>query len=460
MLLMLGCFCGKRQRLAELFTALVAAATLSLGSPPAFGATILKIHSDHDKLLLGLTTAELNQVEEGQQTLVEVATPKFIAGGVFAKFNAVKKTVVVELPDADERFAVKQQVRFLPLLLNVASSPIITSAAQYPNGTHPMVEGGVGGFFEGSQETASGNKGSHVSKGARLLAHGYLVLNSEAYGLNLDFEHRASGSQLRPIGGSSSLDVHYDQLAPSVWVEVWPHWRLGLRYDYTVIVQAYSGDSQGSYQFSLARPIGALLWTDVDTEIGLDVSTEHNAGASAEYVKTSGQKPTTTYEKRLYKAPAEVLLHYRHVTSPFFAWGAGAGYIFFSRTQGDGKALEPRAQIPQLLRFRLNFEQRIADGDKFEWVLSYDGGKARGLSTLELTANEVGLQATYQSQLANKWICGVTFDVAGGFALLADNKLDASGKSIEVDRKVIGYRSGFIAFANYAFDPLLKKGRK
>ena len=460
MLLMLGCFYGKRQQLAELFAVLVAAATFSLCSLPAVGATILKIHSDHDKLLLGLTTAEANQVEDGQQTLVEVANPKFIAGGVFAKFNAVKKTVVLELPDEDERFAVKQQVRFLPLLLNVASSPIITSAAQYPNGTHAMVEGGVGGFFEGTQETALGNKGSQVSKGARLLAHGYLVLSSEAYGLNVDYEHRASGTQLRPIGGSSSLDVHYDQLAPSGWVEVWPHWRLGLRYDYTVIVQAYSGDSHGSYQFSVARPIGTLLWTDVDTEIGLDVSAEHNAGAAAEYVTTSGQKQTTTYQDRLYKAPAEVLLHYRHVTSPFFAGGMGAGYMFFSRTQGEGKALEPRAQMPQLLRFRLNVEQRLADGDKFEWVLSYDGGKARGLSTLELNANEVGLQATYQSQLANKWICGLTVDVAGGFALLADQKLDASGKSIEVDRKVIGYRSGFIAFANYAFDPLLKRGRK
>jgi len=92
--------------------------------------------------------------------------------------------------------------------------------------------------------------------------------------------------------------------------------------------------------------------------------------------------------------------------------------------------------------------------------VTYDGGKTRGLSTLERKANEVGLQGTYQSIIGNKWICGATADLAGGSASFGDQSIDTHGEKVVVNRVVVGARMSFLAFANYTLDPLLKKGRK
>ena len=464
MLESLGCFSPKRQPSSlpckgwrPLLPFSLALALAGLEGAPARGATVVKIHSDGDKLLLSLSDAEMLAIAADQPALLESGNPRFRVGGWLRKLNQAKKTIVFELPEEDERFEIKQQVTFVPLIHNLESSLLVTSAAQFPAGSHAMVEGGVGGFFEGQQETEAGDKGGQTASGGRLTAHTYLVLNSPLYGFNLDYEHRVASATIKPVGASSTMSMHLDQLKPSGWLEVAPSWRLGLAYDYTVIVQAYSGDTHGSYQFSVARPIATILSTDATSELGLDLMPSHNAGASADWAASQTQ---TNHYDRLYKAPAEAYAHYRWASSPTSTWGAGLGYLLFERTQGPGQPLEPKATIPQLLRVRFSYEERNEEGERIEWMLSYDGGKTRGLSTLELTANEIGLQVSYQTQVKNKWICGLTVDVGGGLATLSDNAVDASGNVSQVDRKVIGYRAGLLAFANYALDPLLKKGRR
>ena len=442
------------QRLAVLVLP-VGAFLLSL---PAAGATIIKVNAEHDKLLLSLTPAELAFVANDEKIWVEVNYPRIVAVVTFTKFNASKRTVVAELPEWDDRFEARQQLRFLPMLFNVASSPLITSAAQYSYGSRAIVEGGLGGFIESSKEYIGTARGTQTAKGARLTAHGYLILDSRYFGFNFDYEHRVATAKLKPVGQSSTMSMHLDQLSPSAWVEFSPGWRLGLRYDYTVIVQAYSGDERGNYQFSVGRPIATLLWSDGDTETGLDVSAEHNAGAVASYTETKTR--AYTYEARLYKVPTEIFAHYRSIVSPFFGWGFGAGYLLINRTPSAGKTLDAPATLPEVVRFRLGFEERLANGDKYEWAVTYDGGKTRGLSTLERKANEIGLQGTYQSLVGNKWICGATADLAGGSASFGDRSIGANGEKVEVNRVVVGVRTSFLAFANYALDPLLKKGRR
>jgi hypothetical protein len=435
---------------------LPAVVALAAASTAARAATVERVHKDKDKIIVSLSQVELASLEDGQDVVVEIAKPRIVLSGQVTKVNPLKKTAVIRLEAAEPRLARRQALRFLSVYWNVAQSPVITSFAQYHQYGRSFGEGGFGGFAEGTREKAGDRKSQTSAFGTRLAADGYVLLNPQSFGAGFDYERRDATFVSRPAGGKTEVGVTYNQVTPGAWANVQDHWRLGAGYRYTVIDQHFHGSGGSNFSFDFGQPTISVVRYDSETEYGFDYVDKDKMTAEDFLPGINGAGEVT---ESTMKLPAEAFGYIRSVSSPLFIWGVGAGWIFYERELSKSEPLREKATPAQQLRLRASLESRLEGGDKLDWVVAYDGGKALGLSTFEQTANELGVTATYQTTLGEALVVGGNANVAGGYVSLRDEQIDdQTGEAEEVARKVYGYRVSVMAFARYEVDLLGRKG--
>ena len=260
---------------------------LATQATPAVAAMIQRVNKDKDKILLGLSQAEMAALEPGQQVIVEIDKPRFALAGQVEKINPLKKTAVIAFEDSDERFQPKQQVRFLSTFWNPESSPLITSYAQYHQYAHSGVEAGLGAFFEGTSEKAGGEKGFTQAYGDRIVAQGYAIVSPTWFGLGLGFERRDVSYDDQAVF-DEAVTVTYNAIRPGFWVELQPHWRLGAKYDFTQIEEEYKTAIGQNFSYTFGQPEISVTYFDNQGEYGIDYINKDESTATYTQVFSTG----------------------------------------------------------------------------------------------------------------------------------------------------------------------------
>lgn len=424
---------------------------------PARAATVRLVNKDKTKVLLELTQAELAAVEEDDEVIVEVSKPRFVIAGTLEKLNPVKKTIVLALEAAEPRFAKKQNVRFLSPFWNPVFSPLLFSPAQYHQYARSSVHAGLGGFYEASQVKVEESKTKTTVQGGRFLADGYLHLPPGWGGVLFGYERREASLVSKTDDDKTKMDLVFNQVRPGAWYEFVDRWRLGLRYDYTLYDLTYKGQDGDRFYFEFGEPILGLTNYGADYEWGVTYKDKSKYQA----VDTKKQADGSTVDvKATIKMPAEARVHFRSVSSPMFIWGASLAYVFFERELEKGDELRAKPGPAEVVRGQLSFETRFDDGDKLDWILTYDGGKARSLSNLENTANMGGFTLAYQTPAFEKLLLGGQLDLRYGAITLEDQVSDGKGGVTAVDRKVTAYDGSLLLFGQFEYDALgRRRGR-
>lgn len=427
-------------------------------APRANAAVIEKVNADQDKIILGLSQTEMAAMEEGDDVIMNVAAhpDHFVIAGKVTKINLLKKTAVISFEQPELRFEPTLKVRFLKALWDVATSPVMTSYTQYHQYSRSGVEAGIGEFYEGTSGASSQGSSFTQAIGTRYLFEGYLLFNPHWVGAGISAERRDIQYEQRGAVGAFNVDVTYAALKPGVWVEPQANWRLAFRYDSSSIDNTIKGSGLNNpITFTFAQPEFGVLHYDSDGEIGVNYT---DARAST-YTTTTVTDGVSVSESTAMKMPAELFAFFRHVSSPTYIWGLGLGYSFYERDLGDGEPLRPKANPEELLRLRGDFETRLADGDKINYEIFYDGGRTLGLSTFEQQANLLGLSVTYQTLLADQFVVGGTLTGAAGVATRSLSTFDSSGNEVDYDERITGFRASLLLFARYEFDLIAKKRR-
>lgn len=421
---------------------------LALHSGRAQAAIIDRVNPTNDRIIVRLTQAEMSGLDEGQEVVVEVLQPHIVINAVLGKLNPVRQTVVVIFSFPDERLAKNQQVRFLSVFWNHELEPVLNSYTQYYQFHNADAEGGAGIFMENLASTSNAGNHKIATSGWRLAGNAYAPLNMTWFGAGFGYEHREA--HVNPdVGAQPPSTLAINRLRPGFWTGVVEKWRLSMRYDYTTIETTEKSTPAVDYTISLGQPVLGVLYVDGKEERGLEYTFGDKftarTTASAPGAKTSAN-PTLI-------APPELYAYFRRVVSPMLIWGAGAGYLFYDRSQGDGGTLLPSVTPAQLLRLRATLELRQMNADKLDFTLSYNGGKVRGLAESEQVANEGGLSLTWMTDLDGGWKTGADLSVAGGVITLSDHVVSPnSAQSSSVDRKITAYQANALVFLRYEFD--------
>lgn len=453
-----------RRPLSAQVASAVTAALLAGAASSAYAATVLKVNKEKDKVLLELTQAELAAAEEDRDVVVEFGKLRTITHGILRRLNPVKKTVVLELEAPDERFSKRQPVRFLSAFWNQSTSPLIFNYGQYHQYPRAFVEASAGAFTS-SMEIDQGEDAKVKSDtlGWRFFGGAYMALVPDRFGFGTRFDRRDIGSKSTSNTGTESGDTKADivlnRATPGFWLAVPWDLRVHARYEYSAIEMVLDVPPKFTFNYTNGVPIIGVLMVTPDAELGIEYRDKDKF--TSEATLTFAGKTVTIEDVR--QVPAEVDVSYRSVSTPLFIWGAGFGFIFYERLteDPDGGKLERKPEIPELLRARVTFEHRLSDGDKFDWMLSYDGGKSESLATTPRIINVGGFAVTYQSAFSPGFTIGGTMTGEYGTLATKEELTDqATGETIEAKDAYSGYTTSLMVFAKYDLDLGQTRGRR
>lgn len=428
-----------------------------LAAAPAYAGTIQKINEDRDKLIIGLSKAELAVLEEGEVLVMELGKERYQMTGVVLTLNAEKQTALVELDMIDERLERKMPVRFLSHSWNTPSSPIIGNYGQYHQYSRSFLEARAGAIYEaltvedGSTESKSTSKATGMIFGAE----GYALFNPQLIGGGLAYERRSVSIDAKEDGGDYGDEVTVNQLRPGLWLEIEPGWRLGMRYDYSMITVEHDSEAlRGKYDYNVGEPRLAVLRRTKQSEWGAEYKDKDKFDTT---VTVTTQSNIEGNFGLTIRTPAEASVFYRTASTPQFAWGAAFGYVFYERGPAlEGGELGPKPKVPELLRLRASFEYRRDTDDKIDWGLTYDGAKSPGIVVQERAINAVGAFLTYLRPLlepAQGLQAGGTLSLFAGTNTVENDGTDAvTGETAVYEDKYTGYGAQLLLFISRDFD--------
>lgn len=417
-----------------------------LAGATAEAAILQRVNKDQHRIIVELSQAELESLEEGQDVVVEVGKQAFVVYGTVGKINVPKKTAVLIFAEGDQRFVKKQSVRFLSIFWDHPFAPQIASYAQFHQYKRSSFDTGLGGFGSYTEAKTSGVRAKTTSVGARLLIGGHLIFVPSLFGGAFAYERRMARIDTKYDGGDKgSATALLNQLHPGLWYEVQPGWTLGLRYDYTAMERDVEYANKNRFTNDYGRAVVSAVYHDTHTEYGgLYKDKVASTAIDAEY----NPDGSTREVKDKIRVPAELSFFYRKLASPVFIWGGTFGYVFFERKISPG-VLAPKPNLQDLLRARVDFEHRLGDGSKLAWSVYYDGAETPGLLETPKGLNTLGVGTTYQLGFGQGMMAGITIDVEGGGRIVEQNGVTTSYKGFGVDA---------LAFARYEFDATGRSG--
>ncbi len=418
-------------------------------------ATVEAVNKTQTRVIVKLTQPELAKLEDEQNVLVECGVKQiFVLAGTLTKLNPLKKTVVIVLDEAEPRLTPRMSVRFLSTFWNPVRSSLMTSYSQYHQYVRSSLEGAGGGFYSTSVDKVEDAKTTTTVSGTTFDADGYLLFNPTWFGAGFGYERRDATMKVQAEGDAERYSIVYNQLRPGFWVEVEDTWRIGLRYDYTLFdVDQKGAGEPTSFSYNFGQPVLGVTKYLSEYEFGITYKGKDKYTA----VDTISIANTAITVKQTLKLPAELFTYFRRATSPQFVWGMGLGYVFFERELVKGEELLAKATPPEVLKFRASLEWRLSEGDKFDAIFTYDGGKSRNPVFLENVANICGFELSYMEPAFEGFVLGGTLALAGGAIKLPDERVDpATNKVVEVDHDVTTYTGSLLLFARTEFDLLAK----
>ncbi len=438
-----------------------------LAASAAEGATVRKVSKDKMKILIQLNQAELAAVDEDEEVVIEVGDDRFVVSCTLAKLNPVKQTVVLVLEAPDRRFTKKQSIRFLSIFWNVALSPLVTTPAQYHQFAHSFGELGAGYTFQQLQTKVEDLKTTTTQSGTRVATEAYLHFDPKWFGASVAFERRDGLIDTRGVDETQhvSANVGINQIRPQVWAFAGEGYRIGLRYDHSMITETRgSGNDALAFDYVIGEP--KVAFSDFDKEHEYVVEYKDRGDFMAVDTSTVAGRFVEVKSKR--KHPAELRVKMRNVSSPVFVWGLGLGFVFFEREGVPGEPLAPKAGPEELLRLHASFESRLPSGAKLDWMVYYEGAKTAGFVTSERGINVLGGHLSYQRPLLFPgFLVGGAVALEGG---LRNVEVDAEAAGVEEDEngeipatataKTTGGAASLLAFARFEFDFGGKGARK
>ncbi len=442
---------GRRSVVAALATALLTLAALA-SAGRADAANLQRVHPDHRRIIVWFSQAELATLSVGQEVVLEINRPRFVTYGVVKNLNVEKQTAAIHLPEPEARLVPRQQVRLLSAFWNPLVSPLVTSYAQYHQHSHTSVQGGFGGLYEQRQvviEAPLNDEGDPVApdfkdkvttSGTRLFVSSYLLLMPRLFGFGFGFDRR----EVKIKGDDVTQTVTRNQLQPGFYLEPLTNWTLGLRYDLALFEEKDSFTG-ATFSYQLEEPVVGLAYVLPDLETGLTFKNKNKKTALDTLKNPDGSGTPIEVTRR---APAEVELFVRSISTPELVWGLSATYIFFEREIEPGQPLARAARPEELIVLRANWEQRFDEGDKIDWTLLYAGGHSRGASAQERVTNNAGFTVAYQKPVADNYLVGGEVHLEGG--LLQFN--DANGNK----HRLTGGGASLTTFVQMSFDPLAR----
>lgn len=417
----------------------------------AQAATIQKVNKDFTRVIISLSSAELAALEPDMPVVFEFGKEGGVASGHVGQLNVIKKSAILVLDAPDKRMKKKQELRFVSFFWNPILSPLMFSHAQYHQYSRSSVESTLGLFGTDLTQKVDNDKLRTTADGLAFALNGYLIFNPSLIGAGLGVDHREVQVSSRLGDQKATSELTFNRIEPGLWIEVQPHWRVSLRYDYTTLdVKHGSGDDLIAYPFSFEEPHVGLVWFERDFEAGVHYKDrEVFTAVDSKLTRDNG----AVVHKETRKLPAELNLHFRDVVSPLFIWGGNLGYVFHERTSQDGGALEPPPAAYELFRLGTSFEHRLTQGSKLDWRLALEGAKVATLTTTPREVNTLGGSVAFYHLLMPQLVIGGMTELAGG---LKDDRVPgvdpATGEAAKRPRQATGYLFHFQVLARYDFD--------
>jgi hypothetical protein len=435
-------------RAAALALATLAAATLGAD---ARAATIHKVNKDFTRLIISLSSAELAALETDMPVVFEFGKEDGVASGHIGQINVVKKSAIIVLDAPDTRLKKKQELRFVSFFWNPILSPLMLSYSQYHQYSRSSVETALGLFGTDLTQKVGDTTQRTTADGLAFDLNGYLIFNPSLIGAGLGFDYREVQTATRLGDQKAAGELTLSRLEPGVWIEVQPHWRVSLRYDYTTMDVKYgSGDDVIAYPFSFQEPHLGLVWFQRDFEAG--VHYKDREVFTAVDSKLTRDNGAVVY-KETRKLAADLDFHFRDVVSPLFIWGGNLGYVFHERTRREGEAPEPEPAPYELLKLGTSFEHRLTQGSKLDWRLALEGAKVPTLATTPREVNTFGGSVAFYHLLMPQLVVGGMTELAAGIKDDRVSRVDpVTGETTKQERQATGYLFHLQVLARYDFD--------
>lgn len=424
----------------------------------AHAATIQNVSADATSFNVKLSREELAQMPWRGPLLIEASSENesVVAPVTIHELLPTKSTVTLVSANPLPQIKRLMTLKFLPLFWDQANSPLLLGPSQLHSFAKMQTGAGSGVLFEALAQRRTDRERRRLSRGASLRFDAVMPLYPDWVGLSLGVEH-LSASQDQTIstsrGGSESLPkstlsqssrLAKNTLRPGLWTPLGSDLRLGLRVDYTTFeTVTKSGSRKDLSMHELVEPQVALTYFDPTFE-----GTVFFKWGAKSKSSSSGENSITTS----LRTPSELLFAVRSPTPRLGLWGAGVGYLFyFWETQVDD-AIMPVTSLPELLRARLSWEQRLNNTGKITLLLHYDGGKAPGPWLSERLANTVSLTGGYQTLWKDVWTVGGQVRLELGSTNLKEQVSDGEGKLISRTDKITGLGTEVWIYAQRAVD--------
>ncbi len=387
-------------------------------APLTFGAVVQSIHSDQTKIILSLSQEEMADLKLKVETPLQIQSAKetFFTYGTPRNLNPLRKTVVIDLVEPDERIKTKQKIILLPKIRNAILSPVIQSPSQLYQYTYPLAAAGLGGIYDFKKVTTTDRFVATSATGSSTSFLGFFNFLPGFLDGSLGFY--SSDSQIKkvdtPVDANLPIVTIKDRfettkLEPGLMWTINETYTLGFRYDWSAIKSRQGNGSQNlTYNYTFAEPLISLTARSSTSEKtirykGQDSS--QGALANRNVSTTQAQvKPETT------TLPASLEISYRYLAPTRFACTTSLGYLLDPPKSADNSAqttASTKPKPPEKILWQTILEHRLNQGDRIDYVLAYRGSQGRGISRITQETNTLRSGLHLTRPYAQGWSLGV-----------------------------------------------------
>jgi hypothetical protein len=405
------------------------------GGPAALAATVVGVNKGATRIILRLNKKEFSKIDTQDQLLMVVGKEGRYVIGLVRKLDPIKSNALVFLEEPQAWIKKKMKVQFKEGLWNSAFDVPMLTAPQYIQYEHSRLEAFFGGHLRqidfktkttlapvpetiadvvGDPPDPDPEKGSIGADGSRFSAEGYFQFLPQELGIKARFDKYLDVQKVDFVNSDSSdskVVTSAFGLTGEIWHQTTEKFAFGLGMENLNISRVISaGTTEVEYGTGLFLPIASVRY-DGDRSETLFWFKKGDRLQVQAAVRSDSQ--TSNEIDVVEIIHDEMMLQYRDLSSVSDVWGLGLGWIFWNRDNGSD-FLEPKADLYELLTFRLFFESRLQSGTKLSTTISMLGSKTLNEAKDERLLNTLSVDFFYKMPLAEEFSWGFYFGAEGG----------------------------------------------
>jgi len=428
----------------------IALLTYLVQCPISYGAKLLAINKDNDKIILKLSRMELAQVTLGEGYFLNVTKIDKTLQGTVSKINPLKSTAVLKLDKPHLELKKNQKIVFLPShwAANHSSSYALPIQYKHKNKNEFAAELLLQeSFLNQKVEVFDPNKPDSSSEGELKVDEssskfsGIMTLEfvPDVLGMSGIFAMHEGDKKTTISDTSDTLNTTITSVTvfnPDVWYQVEEFWTIGGGLIHTFLSKDIRTEDTSSVhniesdQFSLS-----VMRAFENASLGFEYTHRSLRTTGSDIKNTiTGEVQGLTYT---VKRPSTLKSFYKSNADARNSWSLGAGYTFWERDRGLDE-LAPAAAYPEMLQLNYLYEARLDSGNKLDSNFYLHGSKTENHLLDSKEINVLGMEFKYRAPINYDWAWSTTFAVEGGLAT-TNRVYGSSGSESDVTVSTDGF---------------------